>query len=84
MKGSPIDERIIKINHDDDDENDDHDDDKIIDDNEVNKALDKIKDFFYKRLYVQHYENQNLLDISIRTEIHKHFDTYKDYKLLDR
>ena len=39
---------------------------------------------FYKGLLVQHYEHQNLLDISIRTTIHKHFDTNKDYKLLDR
>ena len=39
---------------------------------------------FHKGLYVQHYEHQNLLDIGIRTTIHKHFDTNKDYKLLDR
>ena len=55
-----------------------------VDDNEVDKILKKIKEMFYKGLYVRHYENQNFLDISIRTEIHKHFDTYKDYKLLDR
>ena len=39
---------------------------------------------FYKGLYVQHYENQNLLDISIKNSIHKHFDTNKEDKLLDR
>ena len=39
---------------------------------------------FCKGLYVQHYENQKFLHIGIRTEIHKHFDTNKDDKLLDR
>ena len=81
---SPKPKEEVKINHGDDDENNDHDDDKIVDDNEVDKALDKIKEMFYKGLYVQHYEHQNLLGISIRTTIHKHFDTNKDYKLLDR
>jgi hypothetical protein len=70
--------------HDDDDENDDHDDEKTIDDSEVDKVLNQIKARFYKGHYVRHYEHQNFLDISIRMSIHKHFDTYKDYKLIDR
>ena len=74
----------IKEVHDDDDENDDHDDEKTIDDNQVDKVLNQIKERFYKGLYVRHYENQNFLDISIRVSIHKHYDTYKDYKLIDR
>jgi hypothetical protein len=74
----------IKEVHDDDDENDDHDDEKTIDDNQVDKVLNQIKERFYKGLYVRHYEHQNFLDISIRMSIHKHYDTYKDYKLIDR
>jgi hypothetical protein len=70
--------------HDDDDENDDHDDEKTIDDSEVDKVLNQIKERFYKGHYVRHYEHQNFLDISIRMSIHKHYDTYKDYKLIDR
>ena len=74
----------IKENHNDDYENDDHDDEKTIDDKEVDKVLSQIKERFYKGLYVRHYEHQNFLDISIRMSIHKHYDTYKDYKLIDR
>jgi hypothetical protein len=74
----------IKIIHDDDYENDDHDDEKTIDDKQVDKVLIQIKDRFYKGLYVRNYEHQNFLDISIRMAIHKHYDTYKDYKLIDR
>lgn len=74
----------IKENHNDDYENDDHDDEKTIDDKEVDKVLNQIKERFYKGLYVRHYENQNFLDISIRMSIHKHYDTHKDYKLIDR
>ena len=74
----------IKEIHDDDYENDDHDDDKIIDDNEVDKSINKIKEMFYKGMYVYHYEEQKILDNSIRTTIHKHFDTHKDYKLPER
>ena len=74
----------IKENHNDDYENDDHDDEKTIDDKEVDKVLNQIKERFYKGLYVRHYEHQNFLDISIRMSIHKHYDTYKDYKLIDR
>ena len=74
----------IKEVHDDDDENDDHDDEKIIDDSEVDKVLNQIKERFYKGHYVRHYEHQKFLDISIRMSIHKHYDTYKDYKLIDR
>ena len=70
--------------HDDDYENDDHDDEKTIDDKEVDKVLSQIKERFYKGLYVRHYEHQNFLDISIRLAIHKHYDTYNDYKLIDR
>ena len=73
-------EKLEKVENTDDDE----DYKNEVDDNEVDKVLNKIKEMFYKGLYVRHYENQNLLDISIRTEIHKHFNTYKDYKLLDR
>ena len=65
----------IKIIHDDDYENDDHDDEKTIDDKEVDKVLNQIKERFYKGLFVRHYENQNFLDISIRMSIHKHYDT---------
>jgi hypothetical protein len=54
-----------------------------MDDNQVDKVLDQIKERFYKGLYVRHYEHRNFLDISIRMSIHKHYDTYKDYKLLD-
>ena len=74
----------IKEVHDDDYENDDHDDEKTIDDNQVDKVLNQIKERFYKGLYVSHYEHQNYLDINNRMTIHKHYDTYKDYKLIDR
>ncbi len=70
--------------HDDDDENHDHDDVKTIDDKEVDKVLNQIKEIFYKGQYVKYYEHQNILHISIRMSIHKHFDTYQDYKLIDR
>ena len=50
----------IKEIHDDDDENDDHDDDKNIDDTEVDKTLNKIKEMFYKGIYVYHYEEQKI------------------------
>jgi hypothetical protein len=74
----------IQKNKHDDDENDDHDDEKTIDDSEVDKVLNQIKERFYKGHYVRHYEHQNFLDISIRMSIHKHYNTYKDYKLIDR
>ena len=73
----------IKEAHDDDYENDDRDD-KATYEIEVDKVLNQIKERFYKGLYVRHYEHQNFLDISIRMSIHKHYDTYKDYKLIDR
>ena len=77
--------KIQKVEKIQENENDDNKDYKNeVDDNEVDKILKKIKEMFYKGLYVRHYENQNYLDISIRTEIHKHFNTHKDYQLLDR
>ena len=79
----PIPKEEIKEAHDDDYENDDHDE-KATDDIQVDKVLNQIKERFYKGLYVRHYEHQNFLDISIRMAIHKHYDTYKDYKLIDR
>jgi hypothetical protein len=47
-------------NQDDGYENDDHDDEKTIDDNQVDKVLNQIKERFYKGLYVRHYEHQIL------------------------
>lgn len=79
----PTPKEEIKEAHDDDYENDDHDE-KATDDIQVDKVLNQIKERFYKGLYVRHYEHQNFLDISIRMAIHKHYDTYKDYKLIDR
>ena len=79
----PTPKEEIKEAHDDDYENDDHDE-KATDDIQVDKVLNQIKERFYKGLYVRHYEHQNFLDISIRMSIHKHYDTYKDYKLIDR
>ena len=79
----PTPKEEIKEAHDDDYENDDHDE-KATDDIQVDKVLNQIKERFYKGLYVRHYEHQNFLDNSIRMSIHKHYDTYKDYKLIDR
>jgi hypothetical protein len=58
-------ERLEKVENDDDD---DEDYKNEVDNNEVDKVLNKIKERFYKGLYVRNYEHQNYLDISIRNK----------------